>query len=270
MISFPNCKINLGLHVREKRNDGFHEIETLYYPLPVHDILELIPAVETSFYNFGISTGGTASENLCMKAYELLKQDFPIALQPVKIFLHKTIPVGAGLGGGSSDGSFTLRGLNDLFGLSLPRDELARYASRLGSDCPFFIHDTPCLARGRGEILEHTELDLSGYSFLVVCPGITVQTAWAFSMVRPSVPDMLIADVTSRPVPDWKGLLRNDFEKIIFERYPALAQVKNKLYAGGALYASLSGSGSALFGIFEKKSFPSISFGKDFRVFTIN
>ncbi len=254
MIAFPNCKINLGLQVLRKRADGYHDLSTVFYPLPLTDVLELIPAPSPAFSAYGLSIPG-GGPNLCEKAWQLLKADFP-NLSPVHIHLLKHIPVGAGLGGGSADGAFTLRLLNGLFGLGMDVPRLLDYAARLGSDCPFFILNTPCLGGGRGERLEPISLDLSGYRFVVVDPGIHISTAEAFAGCTPKEPVRPLADILRQPVAVWRNALTNDFEPVVFRRYPELAGIKEALYAHGALYASLTGSGSSFYGIFEKDRTP--------------
>jgi 4-diphosphocytidyl-2-C-methyl-D-erythritol kinase len=265
MIFFPNCKINLGLKILRKRPDGYHDLETLFYPLPIKDVLEIVLAEETGFVSTGIPIPGDPAANLCLKAFFLLKKDFP-DLPNLQIHLHKHIPIGAGLGGGSSDGAAMLQLLNMNFRLDLDRDRLTEYAARLGSDCPFFILDTPCLGGGRGEQLRPVGLDLSPYTFAVVHPGIHISTAWAFSQCIPREGGRLIEDIVRQPVHTWAGELVNDFEAPVFERYPELRSIKEDLYAQGALYASLSGSGSSFFGIFEKGKISSLSFEPDFQV----
>jgi 4-diphosphocytidyl-2-C-methyl-D-erythritol kinase len=257
MLSFPNCKINLGLKVLPRREDGFHDLETVFYPLPVRDVLETVRAEALRFSPMGRAIPGDPTQNLCVKAFELLKKDFP-ELPFVHIHLYKHIPIGAGLGGGSSDGAFLLRLLNDQFQLGLNREQLLGYALQLGSDCPFFVLDGPCLGSGRGERLESLALDLSQYSFLILHPRIHVSTARAFSLLAPrdstrtsdGVPSL--RELIAQPVADWAGKLVNEFEQPVFGEYPILALLKDQLYRRGALYASLAGSGSSLFGIFEK------------------
>ena len=250
MVSFPNCKINLGLNVLRKRNDGYHDLETVFYPLPFCDILEIITAKgPTDLINTGIQTG-SPHENLCIKAYELLKKEFP-ALPNIHIFLHKLIPAGAGLGGGSSDAAFMLRLLNQKFRLNIPDDKLFDYALTLGSDCPFFILNRPAFAASRGEKLENYDISLSGYKIVIVHPGISLSTASMFNEVDPAEPAVSIKETLTLPVQDWKYQLINDFEKPVFRRYPEIKKIKELLYEGGALYAALSGSGSAVYGIFD-------------------
>ncbi len=250
MIAFPPCKINLGLNVLSKREDGYHNLETIFYPVQRTDIIEIIPSEETTFTSSGISIPGEHSENLCLKAYQLLKDDFKIA--PVKIHLHKIIPIGAGLGGGSSDAAHMLRLLNSIFKLSLSSDQLKQYAARLGSDCSFFVEDRPMLGTGKGEILEPIELSLKKYYLVLIKPPIHVSTREAYSGICPQQPTNKLSEVIQLPVREWKNSLKNDFEESVFNKYPAIEKIKIKLYSHGAVYASMSGSGSSVFGLFEK------------------
>jgi 4-diphosphocytidyl-2-C-methyl-D-erythritol kinase len=251
MVVFPNCKINLGLNILRQREDGFHDLETVFYPLPVRDVLEAVRSTELQFYVTGRPIPGDPSHNLCLAAYYLLKKDLP-GLPFVQIHLHKRIPIGGGLGGGSSDGAHMLQLLNDQFHLGLNSGQLLSYAAQLGSDCPFFLLNKPCLGKGRGERLEPLTLDLSSYSFLIVHPGIHISTARAFSLCTPDAGGPPLETLISHPITDWARELKNDFEGPIFREYPALEQIKARLYKRGAIYASLTGSGSSLFGIFEK------------------
>lgn len=279
MVVFPNCKINLGLNVTNKREDGYHDIETVFYPVALRDALEIIPiqlsdnpkyntlhhlsekSTEVSFNNSGLPIKGSQDENLCVKAYHLLKKDFPL-LPTVAIQLHKVIPMGAGLGGGSSDGSFTLTLMNQLFQLNLSKKMLEVYALSLGSDCPFFISNKPCFAKGRGDILQEIPLNLSEYEIVIVNPGIHVSTAETFAQIIPTVPKLSLLKIIEQPLINWKNLLINDFEMDVCKSYPAIAQIKEQLYSMGAIYASMSGSGSSVFGIFEKNQI--INFSKHF------
>ena len=249
MVSFPPCKINLGLNVVSKRPDGYHEIITCFYPVPWTDVLEIVPARDFSFAASGMPIPGAAADNLCVRAYELLKKDFRI--KPVAIHLHKLVPIGAGLGGGSADGAHTLKILNDLFQLSIPLAKLQEYAAMLGSDCVFFTGDDPMLGTGRGEILTSIDVSLKGKFLVIVKPEVHISTAEAFSGITPRSPatDLRI-NLETRPVSEWKELIRNDFEENIFTRFPVIDALHKKLYALGAEYASMSGSGSAVFGIF--------------------
>ncbi len=257
MIFFPNCKINLGLRILRKRPDGYHDLETVFYPLPLKDALELIPTNNTdpTFSSYGLPIPGDPAANLCVKAWRLLKKDLP-DLPAIHIHLYKNIPIGAGLGGGSADGAATLTGLNQLFGLNLSTEQLLQYAAELGSDCPFFIINTPCIGHGRGERLEPISLDLSAYTIALVDPGIHISTAQAFALCKPQEQASSLQHLLSQPVDTWKENLRNDFEAPILEEYPELNRIPETFYTHGALYASLTGSGSSFFGIFEKDNTP--------------
>ncbi len=250
MVVFPPCKINLGLHIISKRPDGFHDLETCFYPIPWTDILEVIPAKELAFVSSRNVIPGRAEDNLCLKAYHLLKADFDI--DPVKIHLHKIIPIGAGLGGGSSNAAYTLRLLNNVFNLSLSIDQLKVYASKLGSDCSFFVQDRPMIGSGKGEILTYVEVNLKGYYLVVVKPAIHISTQEAYAGIISKQRQIKISEIVKQPVNSWKGILKNDFEESIFKKHPAIAEVKTKLYSSGAIYASMSGSGSSVFAFFEK------------------
>lgn len=299
MLLFPNCKINLGLHILNKREDGYHNLETVFYPVKWRDALEVIrrddgrqtmddsktlseredsetlsgPVPQTAgvegsveviersrdnevtFSNTGLPIPGDEANNLCIKAYHLLKKDFP-SLPPVQMHLHKAIPMGAGLGGGSADAAFALKLLNDLFQLKLSTQQLIDYALQLGSDCPFFIINKPCFATGRGEILETVELDLSAYHFAIVNPGIHVNTGWAFAQLNIRSDHETWADlrtIIQQPIETWKDQLINDFEEPVSKAHPEIATIKQQLYNAGAVYASMTGSGSTVFGVFEKE-----------------
>jgi len=251
MIQFSPCKINLGLSILAKRADGFHALETVFYPLALKDIVEIVPAKLFTFSYSGISIPGEASTNLCIKAYQLLKANFP-QITDVQIHLHKKIPMGAGLGGGSGDGTTVLKMLNTLFNLNLSKEQLLHYAAILGSDCPFFVFNEACHATGRGEILEPTSIDLSNYTIAVIHPGIHIATPWAFQQLSPCVKEKTIAEIIKQPIDTWKAELINDFEAPVFKAHPTLEAFKNNLYSQGAIYASMSGSGSSIFGIFPK------------------
>jgi 4-diphosphocytidyl-2-C-methyl-D-erythritol kinase len=251
MVTFPNCKINLGLNILRKREDNFHDIETVFFPLPFYDVLEIVSSEnETQFINTGIS-GGEIKNNLCLKAYELLKKDFA-HLPKIKMHLHKTIPVGAGLGGGSADGAFTLSLLNKKYQLHIPLTQLTEYALELGSDCPFFLMNKPAIAKGRGEHLEEIDISLSGYKIVIIYPRIHVSTKELFQQIAPIVPAKRIKNILQQPVESWKNDLVNDFEKIAFQIYPQIKTIKDELYQNGALYASMTGTGSTVFGIFRQ------------------
>lgn len=251
MVSFPHCKINLGLHVVEKRKDGFHNIETCFYPVPRTDILEVIKANEFAFTTSGLTVAGDVNDNLCVKAYNLIANDFKVS--SVKIHLHKILPMGAGVGGGSADAAFTLRMLNSLFELNLSQEQLKSYAIRLGSDCAFFLHDQPMLAEGKGEILSEAPVSLKGKYLVLVKPDVHVATADAYAGVVPARPKQRIQSVLHSPVETWRNTLVNDFEVSVFKKFPVIAQLKEKLYANGAIYASMSGSGASVFGIFDSR-----------------
>jgi 4-diphosphocytidyl-2-C-methyl-D-erythritol kinase len=255
MLVFPNCKINLGLQILDKREDGFHNLETVFYPVPLKDALELIPnadkEIEFEFTATGLALDGKTEDNLCFKAYHLLKKDFP-QLPPVKVHLHKAIPMGAGLGGGSADAAIMLKLLNEKFHLNIPANQLINYALQLGSDCPFFIINKPCFATGRGEALEEIKVDLSAYKIVLINPGIHVNTGWAFSNITPALPQKSIQAIVQQPVETWKTQLKNDFEVPVFITHPQVKAIKDNLYQLGAIYAAISGSGSTVFGIFNK------------------
>jgi len=258
VIVFPNSKINLGLRILKKREDGYHDLETVFYPVPLKDALEIIPlksGEHSSAFPFtisGIEVTGQPTANLCVRAYKLLRKDFP-DLHKIKMHLHKVIPSGAGLGGGSADAAFTLVLLNKMFGLGIAQKQLLQYAAELGSDCPFFIINTPCYATGRGEILEEVIVDLSAYSIVIVNPGIHIDTGMAFVNITPALPDLSVREIIQQPVEQWKDELLNDFEKVIFPQHRAIVDIKEALYSKGAIYASMSGSGSSVFGIFPKE-----------------
>lgn len=253
MIRFPNCKINIGLHITSKRSDGYHNIESVFLPVPWCDVLEIIPAQDgvTRLFISGISLDGPAGDNLCMKAFSLLEQDFQIA--PVHIYLHKNIPTGAGLGGGSSNGAFTLLMLNELFSLGLGPAPLKKYALRLGSDCPFFIDNRAALASGRGDVLSPVSMPLAGCHILIVKPELHSSTASAYAGIVPDGSGPPLAGQIKQPLSQWRHHITNAFEKVVFANYPEVAAIKEELYRIGAAYASMSGSGSAVYGIFSEK-----------------
>lgn len=258
MVAFPICKINLGLNILRKRKDGYHDIETAFFPIPFTDVLEIIPAKsKTQLTNTGISSGSN-EDNLCLKVYYLLKKDFP-SLPEINIHLHKAIPVGAGLGGGSADASFTLSLLNKMFDLQLSPFRLFGYASLLGSDCSFFLFNKPCVATGRGESMEVMQLSLSNYKILLINPGIHINTKEIFQQIIPAIPAKKIKDIIQQPVETWKNELVNDFEKIVFPQHEVIKKIKEKLYNHNAVYASMTGTGSTVFGIFnanENNNYP--------------
>lgn len=264
MISFPNAKINLGLNIIQKRADGYHNLETVFYPvLGLRDALETVHGNTgngaLSFTHSGLEIAGDTDHNLCSKAYHLLKKDFP-ELPALQMHLHKVIPMGAGLGGGSADGAFTLRMLNQQFGLGLSETALISYALTLGSDCPFFIINKACYATGRGEQLENITVDLSAYRFVLINPGIHVPTGWAFSQIHPDTPSQHCKNIIQQPVETWPGVLTNDFEMPVMQAYPDIQAIKEQLYQQGALYAAMTGTGSTVYGIFSKNTGLSFNF----------
>lgn len=249
MILFPHAKINIGLDILSKRNDNYHEISSLFYPLKdCCDILEITEQEYFSFENSGIEIPD--GENLCEKAYHLLKKDF--SFPNVHIHLHKQIPIGAGLGGGSANAAFILRGLNELFSLGISIKKLEEYALILGADCPFFIEDTPKYVEGIGEKLSPIDLDLNSYELRLINPKIHVSSKEAYAGIIPKKPEISLKKLIKTPIENWKEKVKNDFEKNIFKEYPKLQSIKDQLYKDGAIYASMSGSGSVLYGILEK------------------
>ena len=251
MITFPNAKINLGLQILRKRPDGFHDISSLFLPIPLTDVLEVVPSNSLAFTSSGLAIPGSPDDNLCLKAYELLRRDFD--LPPVAIHLHKVIPMGAGLGGGSSNGAFLLVMLNSMFSWKLNEAQLEAYAAQLGSDCPFFIKNQAAIASGRGTELAPFPVDLKGHYLLLVFPDIHVGTKEAYAGVRPNDEQETTTDILALPIRDWKNRLVNDFEGSVFANHPALNTIKEALYHSGAVYASMTGSGSTIFGIFDRQ-----------------
>jgi 4-diphosphocytidyl-2-C-methyl-D-erythritol kinase len=255
MICFPHAKINLGLSIVSKRPDGFHNLETIFYPIPFRDVLELIPASETGFFRTGLPVPGRETDNLVLRAFHLLKKNHP-RIASLQFHLHKVIPMGSGLGGGSSDAAETLPLVARFFDLRLSPKEFSDYAQALGSDVPFFMQSLPCFASGRGDVLEPVALDLSGYSLLLIHPEIQINTAWAFSKILPAAAKYDLKEIIGNSVQHWVNRLANDFEKPVFYEYPSLAVIKKQLYQAGAIYASMTGSGSTVFGIFPKDAKP--------------
>lgn len=249
MIAFPNAKINIGLNVLRRRADGYHDLETVFYPLKIYDALEIVIAEELSFTSSGLGIPGDVADNLCVKGYQLLKQDFD--LPPVTIHLHKHIPIGAGLGGGSADAAFFIKLMNKEFSLGLNTEQMRGYASRLGADCAFFIESKPVFALGKGDEFESIELDLSAYHIVLVMPPAHVSTAEAYRGVKPIVPEASLRELIHLPIEEWKQYIRNDFEDSIFKNHPVIRGVKAALYEAGAIYASMSGSGASVFGLFK-------------------
>ncbi len=268
MLLFPNAKINIGLSVLSKRPDGFHAIETFMYPIPLCDIITINSSKnndnkgKVTFSCTGFKIDGEPKENLILKAYNLLNLDFN--LPPTEIHLHKSIPFGAGLGGGSADCAFTLSALNQLYQLKLSDSKLETYASRLGSDCPFFIKNKPAMAKGRGELIEPKPFSLSSYYLAIVIPPIPISTKEAYDKVVPGEPEYRIEDFLNHSLEKWKNCIVNDFETSVFAHQPEIKKIKELLYVSGAIYASLSGSGSASFGIYRNVPVLRNLFPKDY------
>ena len=272
MITFPNAKINLGLNITEKRPDGYHNLETVFYPIPLEDALEITILNDSKqkfvLHQSGLEISGEPETNLVVKAYLLLEQEFQ--LPPVDIYLYKHIPSGAGLGGGSADAAtvmqkdhtrvgvglylepaFMLKLLNEKFNLHLADEKLEEYAAILGADCAFFIKNKPTFAEGIGNIFSPVDLSLKGYQLVLVKPDVFVSTRDAFSQIKPHYPDHSLKEIIRRPVSEWKNCMFNDFEKSVFPQYPVIEEIKKELYSKGAIYAAMSGSGSSVFGLFS-------------------
>jgi len=255
MIVFPNAKINIGLHITGKRQDGFHNIETLFYPVGLCDALEFVISDQTIgndiLTSTGIDTGSSPADNIVMKAVIRLRErrSFPF----LKIHLHKAIPAGAGLGGGSSDAACLLRAANHHFDLSIDLIELQAISLNLGSDCPFFISGVPSLALGRGEDLTPVKSLLTGYYLAILNPGVSISTAEAYKNCRPVTPPESLRQLIEYPVSEWKGLILNDFEEFAFRKHPIIADIKEELYRSGAIFSLMSGSGSSVYGLFKGK-----------------
>lgn len=249
MLSFPNAKINLGLHILERLPSGYHVIESVFYPTNFCDALEILPSEHSIFTTSGLPVPNSGGEpNLCERAFLLLQTDF--GLPNVQMHLQKHIPIGAGLGGGSADAAFVLKATNSLFKLQLSNAQLCEYAAKLGSDCPFFIQNTPAYLKGIGKEMQDFSLDLSPYFLVLVYPNIHISTSVAYAKASPKPPEYDLKKALTKPVETWKNTVKNDFESHIFVEYPAIETIKNRLYHSGALYASMSGSGSTVFGIF--------------------
>ena len=248
MIVYPNAKINIGLNVLEKRADGYHELSSVFYPVKdLYDILEILPSTEFYFSSSGIEIPG--ERNICTKAFEMLKQDFKIS--NVNIHLHKQIPIGAGLGGGSADGAFMLKAMNLLFDLKLSASQLEKYALQLGADCPFFIENIPKYVQGIGEKMSSVDLDFSTYELKFIFSELHISTAEAYGGITPKKPVANLLDLINQPIENWKTKVKNDFEVVAFNKHPQLEKMKRELYTDGAIYASMSGSGSGLYGVFN-------------------
>jgi 4-diphosphocytidyl-2-C-methyl-D-erythritol kinase len=251
MLTFPNAKINIGLYVTEKRSDNFHNLETVFVPIPWTDILEIVPSKTTQLEISGLPVPGNVHENILLKAYALVKADYDIP--PVKINLHKQIPIGAGLGGGSSDAVSCLLNLNKQFSLDVSEDKLLEYALKLGSDCPFFLKNTTQFAKGRGEIMQNLDMNLSGKFILVVFPALHISTKAAFENIVPKSANFDLKNLPNIPIAQWNKYISNDFEPFVFQHYPHLDAIKKDIIQAGAKYAAMSGSGSAIYGIFDQK-----------------
>nr|WP_068892919.1 4-(cytidine 5'-diphospho)-2-C-methyl-D-erythritol kinase [Pedobacter panaciterrae] len=249
MLAFANAKINLGLYVTEKRPDGYHNLETVFYPVKINDVIEITDAGKTTCQIKGIDIPGSTEDNICLKAFELLKKDFDLPAQ--QITLLKNIPVGAGLGGGSSDAAFLIKLLNDKFQLGLNIQQMEDYARQLGADCAFFINNKPVFAEGKGDEFSDIKIDLSSYKIVLVKPPVHVSTADAYGGIIPNKSGVSLKDLIQLPLKDWKVNLKNDFETTVFLKYPEIAAVKQALYHEGAIFAAMSGSGSSVFAIFE-------------------
>ena len=260
MITFPNAKINLGLNIVEKRPDGYHNLETVFYPVPVEDALEVNILNESTqkfrLHQAGLEIAGEAENNLVVKAYKLLDERFN--LPPVDIHLFKHIPSGAGLGGGSSDAAYMLKLLNEKFNLKLSDENLEEYAARLGADCAFFIRNTPTYAEGIGNIFSPISLSLKGYQIVLVKPDIFVSTRDAFAQIKPHRQEIPLKEVIKQPIQEWKERMVNYFEESVFPQFPAIKEIKEKLYEAGAIYAAMTGSGSSVFGLFKPEDNKSV------------
>lgn len=254
MITFPNAKINLGLNITEKRPDGYHNLETIFYPINLQDALEVTRSTncdkEYCLHISGSAIDCKPEDNLVVKAYKLLKQDFPQML-PIEIHMYKHIPAGAGLGGGSSDAAHMIKLLNDKFTLNISHKKMEEYAAQLGADCAFFIQNKPIFATGIGNVFEPIDLSLKGYYIILIKPDIFVSTRDAFAAIRPQRPEVSLKEIIKQPIESWKDNMKNDFEDSVFLKFPEIAAIKDELYDLGAVYAAMSGSGSCVYGIFK-------------------
>lgn len=266
MIGFVNAKLNLGLNIVSKRDDGYHNLETIFFPIGLNDnivdnnnklcdIIEIFPAIDgkEELIITGNSIDCPLDKNLVWRAYKAFCDATTCEIPPLKIILDKHLPDGAGMGGGSADASFTLSLLNKYFDNILSSDELKQIALSLGADCPFFLYNKPCYASGIGEIIQPIELDLSGYWIAIVKPQVSISTKEAFSMITPQKPNINLKEIAKEPIEKWKNLMQNDFEKSMFSLHPEIRNIKDNLYKHGAIFASMTGSGSAFFGIFKNE-----------------
>jgi 4-diphosphocytidyl-2-C-methyl-D-erythritol kinase len=251
MLTFANAKINLGLFLTEKRSDGYHNLQTVFYPIKIHDVVELVDADETSMLIKGIDIPGDATDNICFKAFKILQKDFNLPNQ--QIVLLKNIPVGAGLGGGSADAAFLVKLANQKFNLGLSVEQMEAYVRPLGADCAFFVQNKPTYAFAKGDEFEELAIDLSAYHLVLIKPPIHVSTAQAYSKVNVKLPSTSLKDLIHLPLQDWQAHIFNDFEPSVFQQYPQIEKIKTKLYQAGAKFALMSGSGSSVFGIFENE-----------------
>lgn len=251
MISFPNAKINLGLRITKKREDGFHDLESVFYPVPWREALEIIPSPAFGFNSTGISIPPASKGNLCEQAFYLLKKDF--SLPEIDIHLYKNIPIGAGLGGGSADAAFTIRLINDLFKLELSEMQMENYAAQLGSDCPFFVRNQVRFCYGKGDQFEDIPLSLKGKFILLIYPQLLITTKEAYAEVVPQKPVEDLRALVQAPFSEWPDRIVNDFEKFLFPKYPILSELKAWHYQNGAFYSSMTGSGSVVYGLYEER-----------------
>lgn len=270
MITFPNAKINLGLNIVEKRLDGYHNLETIFYPIPLQDALEITPLNGTNrkyrLMQSGLQIAGDEESNLVVKAYHILDKNYN--LPPIEINLLKQIPSGAGLGGGSADAAFMLSMLNQYFDLGIDNLRLEEYASQIGADCAFFIENKPTFAEGIGNIFSPIDITLKGYRLVLVKPDVFVSTRDAFAQITPKRPLVSLKEIAQMPITEWHSCMVNDFEESVFPQFPVIAQIKEKFYEMGAVYASMSGSGSSVFALFHiDTSLPKLDFGSDAFVF---
>lgn len=268
MLAYPNAKINIGLHIINKRPDGYHNLESIFYPVPLFDVLEAVPSENFFFSVKGNFIPGRLDQNICIKAYHLLKENYDIP--GVDMILLKNIPTGAGMGGGSSDGAYAIQLLNDLFKLELSERTLQDLALQLGSDCPFFISNKPAFVTGRGENIQEISMNLKGYYFAILANEIHISTAQAYSNIHPQQPDVSLEKIKDYPIEEWKDFMNNDFEEFAFQKFPVLKKAKDYLYSKEALFASMTGSGSAIFGIFRDRPNDLLFDGFNIRVVRIN
>lgn len=253
MICFPNIKINIGLNIISRRENGYHNIETVFYPVLYQDVLEIVLADKFKLINKGLEIDCAVENNLCYKAYKLIDNNFHNQMAPVQIILYKNVPFGSGLGSGSSDAASTLVLLNNLFKLNIPEQQLLNFASKIGADCAFFIKNKPVLASGIGDVFQDLDLNLKGKYLMLCLPKIAINTADAYKNCVPSIPTKSLSELINIPIQEWRVNIKNDFEESAFESHPLLAAIKQKLYDNGAVYAQMSGSGSAIYGIFLQK-----------------